>query len=59
MQSAQEEGLDPLMLLSLIRQESLFEGFIQSSAGAKGLMQLIPDTARQTSANMGWPEVYA
>ena len=59
MQDAQEERLDPLMLLSLIRQESLFEGFIQSSAGAKGLMQLIPDTARQTSANMGWPEVYA
>ena len=59
MQAAQEQDLDPLLLLSLMRQESLFEGFIQSSAGANGLMQMIPNTARQTSANnMGWPPGY-
>lgn len=58
MQAAQEENLDPLLLLSLIRQESLFEGFIQSSAGAQGLMQIMPATARETATNMGWPSVY-
>ena len=34
--TARAEGLDPLLLFSLIRQESLFEGFIQSPAGARG-----------------------
>ena len=58
MQSAHAENIDPLLLLSIIRQESLFEGFIESSAGAKGLMQLMPDTAKQTATNMGWPKVY-
>jgi soluble lytic murein transglycosylase len=57
-QAAKEEDLDPLLLLSLVRQESLFEGFIQSSAGANGLMQILPATARETSANMGWPPVF-
>lgn len=58
MQASQAEKLDPLLLLSLVRQESLFEGFIQSTAGARGLMQLLPATARETSANMGWPPVF-
>ncbi len=57
MQAAQEQDLDPLLLLSLMRQESLFEGFIQSSAGANGLMQMIPTTAREAANNMGWPPV--
>ena len=58
MQAAQEQDLDPLLLLSLMRQESLFEGFIQSSAGANGLMQMIPTTAREAANNMGWPPGY-
>ncbi len=39
---AQKYGLDPLFMFSVIRQESLFEGFVKSSAGAHGLMQIIP-----------------
>lgn len=57
-QSANDEKLDPLLLLSLVRQESLFEGFIQSSAGANGLMQIMPATARDIATNLGWPPVY-
>ena len=53
--AAQDEGLDPLFIFSVLRQESLFEGFIQSSAGARGLMQIIPETGQSIAANYGWP----
>jgi soluble lytic murein transglycosylase len=47
-----------LFLTSVVRQESLFEGFVRSSAGAQGLMQLLPDTAQATSDSLGWPLGY-
>ena len=34
--AAQQNGFDPLFMYSVIRQESLFEGFVQSTAGARG-----------------------
>ncbi|HEX2697040.1 MAG TPA: tetratricopeptide repeat protein, partial [Anaerolineales bacterium] len=34
--AAQNNGLDPLFLFSVVRQESLFEGFVRSTAGARG-----------------------
>jgi len=58
LQAAADEDIDPLVLFSLIRQESLFEGFVESSVGAKGLMQLMPETANQTVSQLGWPAVY-
>jgi len=56
--AAQENNLDPLILFSMIRQESLFEGFVHSDAGARGLMQIIPDTAQSIVDNYGWPPNY-
>ncbi len=56
--AAQSENIDPLLLFSLIRQESLFDSFIQSSAGAVGLTQLMPATAQEVVTNMGWPDQY-
>ncbi len=47
---AQEEGISALLLFSVMRQESLFEGFIHSSAGARGLMQIMPLQARALPA---------
>lgn len=44
--SAQASGIDPAWLLALIRQESAFGSNVCSSAGACGVMQLMPATAR-------------
>ncbi|MBL8078368.1 MAG: tetratricopeptide repeat protein [Anaerolineales bacterium] len=56
--NAQENGLDPLFLFSVIRQESLFEGFVNSNAGARGLMQIVPSTGAQIVSQVGWPVNY-
>ncbi len=52
---SQQNQLNPLLVTSLIRQESRFEADITSSAGALGLMQVMPDTAAwiATTANFG------
>jgi soluble lytic murein transglycosylase len=55
---AQQAGFDPLFLFSVIREESLFEGFVQSDKGARGLMQIIPSTGQGISDNLGWPPNY-
>lgn len=55
---AQRYNMDPLFMFSLIRQESLFEGFVSSTAGAHGLMQIIPDTGQQIASELSWPPAY-
>jgi soluble lytic murein transglycosylase len=54
----QNYGLDPLFMFSVIRQESLFEGFVQSNAGAYGLMQIVPATGQQIASEVQWPIGY-
>lgn len=55
---AQKNGLDPLLVYSVIRQESLFEGFATSNANAHGLMQIIPSTGAQIASELGKPLDY-
>ncbi|MEO7853171.1 MAG: transglycosylase SLT domain-containing protein, partial [Rubrivivax sp.] len=52
---AERVGLDPAFVYGLIRQESRFMVDIRSSAGASGLMQLMPATARWTAKKVGVP----
>ncbi|MBD3885143.1 transglycosylase SLT domain-containing protein [Phormidium tenue FACHB-886] len=50
--SAQEQQLNPLLVTALIRQESRFEPAIESSAGAVGLMQVMPETAEWVASQV-------
>jgi soluble lytic murein transglycosylase-like protein len=45
--AARAQSLDPRLLRALIEQESGYQPCAVSSKGAKGLMQLMPDTASQ------------
>lgn len=56
--NAEEQGLHPLFLFSVMRQESLFEGFVRSPAGARGLMQIIPSTGASVAKSIGWPVAF-
>lgn len=46
-------GLDPHFVAGLIRQESLFISDIRSSAGAVGLMQIMPATGQGLARQLG------
>jgi len=50
---ARLRGLDVALVAGLIRRESLFEADVVSSAGAVGLMQLLPRTALEMSREAG------
>ena len=56
--AAKNMGFDPLFLTSVVRQESLFEGFVRSSAGARGLMQIMPATAESIVQSLNYPPNY-
>jgi soluble lytic murein transglycosylase len=59
MPASQVYNFHPLLLFSVMRQESLFEGFVRSSAGARGLMQIIPTTGLEIAQNEDWPPGYS
>jgi len=49
-------GLDPAWVYAVMRRESAFIADIRSSAGALGLMQLMPATARDEAARRDLPQ---
>ena len=53
--SAARASLDPYFVLSVMRRESLFRPDTRSAAGAVGLLQLLPATARRASIVLGRP----
>lgn len=55
---AEREGLSPLLLFALVRQESLFESLATSVAAAHGLMQVIPPTGEYIAGQLDWPPNY-
>jgi soluble lytic murein transglycosylase len=56
--NAADRELHPLVVFSVVRQESLFESLATSVASAQGLMQVIPPTGEQIAAELGWPPGY-
>jgi soluble lytic murein transglycosylase len=52
---ADAHRLDPAFSSGLIRQESTFDPDAVSGAGARGLMQVMPEVGRQLSRRLKWP----
>lgn len=49
---ARQQALDPAIVMGLIRRESVFDPRARSPAGARGLMQIMPQTGRQIARKL-------
>lgn len=54
---SQRHGVDEAWVYGLVRQESRFIQHVRSSAGAMGLMQLMPSTAREVARRAGLGQI--
>lgn len=51
--NAKQKKLDPSVIYGVMRRESLFDPSAGSRVGALGLMQLMPNTAKQVAKSLG------
>ncbi len=51
--NAPDAGAEPALVLAITRQESNFDPYLRSGAGARGMMQLMPGTAKILAHRMG------
>jgi soluble lytic murein transglycosylase len=51
--AARESGLDPWLIAAVARQESTFSTHAVSPRGARGILQLLPSTARSHAVALG------
>ena len=51
--------ISPFILYAVMKQESMFNPWISSSAGARGLMQIMPETGAETAKTLHWPPNYS
>ncbi|MEQ1946326.1 MAG: lytic transglycosylase domain-containing protein [Bryobacteraceae bacterium] len=54
--SASANGVDPLLVHSVIQEESAYNRYAMSPKGAEGLMQLMPSTARMLGVGNSFDE---
>lgn len=50
--ASKKNNIDPMLILSIIREESRFDKEARSIAGALGLMQLMPQTAQKLQSSI-------
>ena len=51
-ENSQQQKLNPAIVFGLVRRESAFNEKAYSPAGARGLMQIMPNTGRQIAKNL-------
>ncbi|HCC68918.1 MAG TPA: hypothetical protein DEP99_03425 [Nitrospiraceae bacterium] len=51
--ASEAKSLDPYLVAAIIREESRFDPLALSRAGAMGIMQIMPSTARRLNAKLG------
>ena len=56
--AARARGLDPALVSAIIRQESAFNPRAVSVAGARGLMQVMPDVGQEVARSLRFPVWY-
>jgi soluble lytic murein transglycosylase len=52
--ATQQLGVEPALVFAVMHQESRFSPTAGSSAGARGLMQVMPNTAQWLAKEQGW-----
>ena len=57
LQAAKKFDVDPRFLLAIMKQESSFRAGAKSPAGARGLLQLVYDTAIKYKSKAGYPNL--
>ncbi len=55
----ERRGMDPLLLWSIMKQESAFQPNCFSTAGARGLIQMIPSTSEYVALEQGFSHDYS
>lgn len=53
--NAYRQDIDPAIIFGLIRRESMLDKNARSPVGARGLMQIMPETARQIARTLNEP----
>jgi len=51
-EKSRDYGVDPLLVMALIKTESTFNNWARSHKGAKGLMQIMPATGRHVASEL-------